>query len=105
MVRPLDGVPSITLTDRMKAGVIGRMNKQLYYIVIKLTSPDDTGPVVDLILSSVSCDIRIYQYRGELICFSVGPTDHIDDIMKQIRRLGRGKRRFSIAGHNPQYEV
>ncbi len=67
-----------------------------FYIAIKLTSPDDVAPVVDLVISSLPCNTLIHQYRGEILIVQVEPTGPIEDIVKQVRRLGRGKRRFSV---------
>jgi len=73
-----------------------------YYFVIELKDPKDIQPIVSLITSSLKCDCRVYQYRGELICFVCAPTGPMADVLKHVRRLGRGKRRFRVAGHNPQ---
>lgn len=68
-----------------------------YYIAIKMTSPEDVGPAVDLIISSLPCKTAIHQYRGEILIFQVESSGPIADIVKKVRRLGRGKIRFTIA--------
>jgi len=80
-----------------------KLRPREYYFVIELKNPKDIQPVVSLITSSLNCDCRVYQYRGELmICFVCTPDGPMADVLKHARRLGRGKRRFRVAGHNPQ---
>lgn len=72
------------------------IGKRIYYIAIKMNSPDDVASVVDLMISSLPCKTLINQYRGEILIFHVEPTGPIEDIVKQVRRLGRGKKRFAV---------
>ena len=72
------------------------MKQTSYYIAIKVTSPDDVAPAVDLMISSLPCKTLIHQYRGKILIFHVEPTGPIEDIVKKVRRLGRGKVRFVV---------
>lgn len=77
-----------------------------FYITIKLNSPEDTGSVVDLIVSKVrssclcadcACDVLVYKYIGELICFSFDTAEsNRPEVIKKVRRLSRGKIRFKV---------
>lgn len=81
-----------------------------HYITIRLT--DTKAPpfvavretVTSLVISSLNCDCRVYQYSGDIIVFMVD-TDCIEDTMKHVRRLGRGKKRFTTVGGRLRYNM
>lgn len=72
-----------------------------HHIIIE-TSCDDTQPIIELLKKYVGCFVKINQYTQvtdpvQHVVFQVDPDDNdLDQVVKQVRRLGRGKRRFVV---------
>jgi len=68
-----------------------------HYIMVKLTSVSDTEAVTKLIKAKLSCGVELGRYDRDTIVFQVKPVDNdLSRVERQVRRLGRGKVRFSI---------
>lgn len=84
------------------------MAKGQNYITVKIDSFDDGTlawergigePLVRLIIKGLVplCVARVYSIVGQLVCFQCDDTDdNFDEVIKKVRRLGRGKLRYSL---------
>ena len=80
------------------------MVKGQNYITVKIDSDVDTVEIVELIVEELVplCGARVYSSTridtvGQLICFQCDDTDdNFGEVIKKVRRLGRGKLRYSL---------
>lgn len=93
------------------------MAKGQNYITVKIDSFDDgtlawakgirpgragactRDPIVKLIVGGLVslCAARVHSIVGQLVCFQCDDTDdNFDEVIKKVRRLGRGKLRYTL---------
>ena len=77
------------------------MAKGQNYITVKIDAwyDDNVNPIVSLIIEELVplCVARVYQYGSPLVCFQCDDTDdNFLEVIRKVRRLGRGKVRFVV---------
>lgn len=79
---------------------VNAMQPYNHHIVIE-TRCDDMWPIIELLKKFVGCFVKINSTQVtdpvQHVVIQVDPDDgNLDQVVKQVRRLGRGKKRFAV---------